>query len=307
MSDDEIRYVYIMGRAHSGTTILDCLLDNIKGIQGCGELAVGLPRLSDAPGDLPPGALSFWEQVRTDYKSQNHDIEWDEAVRAIYRHAHVSNLLATWMKSQDTPMIKKVVKSTIFISQSIRNISKNSVVVDSSKELSRGILLSRFVEDAKIIHLVRDPIKVAASTLHRIRNRHGFRFMRRNFKSKLLEPLFIATCSIGWLTGNYICEVAKSKYPGKFLTVKFEDLFFNFDRTLQKIGQYIGKDTKGLRSSIEKSESIRVGSQISGNKILEKDEISFRRTEKRRLPDLYKTMCNFITMPLLKKYGYRKR
>ena len=306
MSGDEIRYVYIMGRAHSGTTILDCLLDNIEGIQGCGELAVGLPRLSEAPDDLPPGAFSFWDQVRTDYKSQNHDIEWDEAVRATYRHAHVFNLPATWMKSQDTPMLKKVVKSAIYISQSIRNISKNSVVVDSSKELSRGILLSRFNENARIIHLTRDPTKVAASTLHRVRNRHGFRFMRRNFKSKLLEPLFIAICSVGWLVGNYICEIAKKRYQDKFLTVKFEDLTYDPDSTLRDIGKHIEKDTKGVRTSIKKSESINVGNQISGNKILDKDELFFKSTDKRRLPYFYKLICNLITMPLLKKYGYRE-
>lgn len=295
-----------MGRAHSGTTILDCLLDNIEGVQGCGELAVGLPRLSKPTGDLPPGVSPFWNQVRSDYKSQNHDMRWDEAVQAIYRHAHIFSLPATWIKPRNSPTLEKATKSTIYISRSIRNVSNNSVVVESSKELSRGILISRFIKGAKIIHLVRDPVKVVSSTLHRVRHRHGFRFMRRNFQSKFFEPIFIIICSLGWLIGNLICELAKKKYPNNFITVKFENLKGKHDTTLKKIGGHIGKDTSQIRDFIDQSDPILIGNQISGNKILENESIIFGNGSKRSLPVFYKLLCKLITSPLLKTYGYRE-
>jgi hypothetical protein len=64
MEERDITYVYIMGRPHSGTTVLDCLLDNIDGIQGCGEPVVGLPRLSETDdGSLPQGSFPLWDRV----------------------------------------------------------------------------------------------------------------------------------------------------------------------------------------------------------------------------------------------------
>ena len=225
MEKRDITYVYIMGRPHSGTTVLDCLLDNIDGIQGCGELVVGLPRLSETDdGNLPQGSFPFWDRVRSEYKSMDKDLSWSEVVQQFHRQAHISNTLKIWFTNPDSKYVNDTQKAIEYIADAIARTSGNNYIVDSSKEVTRATFPARFFSEAKLIHLVRNPEHVAASTLHRIRNRHGFRFLRRNFKSNLLEPLFVTINCLGWLIGNTICEAISHAFPDKAITLRYEDI-----------------------------------------------------------------------------------
>lgn len=306
MENSEITYVYIMGRAHSGTTVLDCLLDNVDGIQGCGELVVGLPRLSETNNDtLPPGSFPFWDQVRQKYNSTDNDLSWSEAVQQFYEQAHITNMPNTWLTSSESEYANETKKAIEAIVDAITRTSGNDYIVDSSKELTRATFLARFFPNVKLIHLVRNPEHVVASTLHRIRDRHGFRFLRRNFKSDLLEPLFVTISCLGWLIGNLICEVIKYNYPQKSITVRYEDISDNNRDEIQKIGNHIKKDISQIHNIIKEQKNISTGQKVSGNKLLEKESFIFdTKRESRGLPTIYKILCKVISLPLMVKYEY---
>jgi hypothetical protein len=306
MENRDITYVYIMGRAHSGTTVLDCLLDNIDGIQGCGEIAVGLPRLSETDdGNLPQGSFSFWDRVRSEYASDDNDLSWSEAVQRVHQQAHISKLLETWLTRHGSKYVDNTKRAIEHIADAIARTSGNDYIVDSSKELTRATFLARFFPNAKLIHLVRNPEHVAASTLHRIRNRHGFRFLRRNFKNNLLEPLFVTINCLGWLVGNAICEAISRAFPDKTITVKYEDITRNPRNQLSRIGDHIGKDMSSVYKSVEKENPISTGKKISGNALLEDESFVFdKNREPRDLPRIYNFVCRTICLPLMLRYEY---
>ena len=152
------------------------------------------------------------------------DLSWSEVVQQFHRQDHISNTLKTWFINPDSKYVNDTQKAIEYIADAIARISGNNYIVDSSKEVIRATFPARFFSEAKLIHLVRNPEHVAASTLHRIRNRHGFRFLRRNFKSNLLEPLFVTINCLGWLIGNTICEAISHAFSDKAITLRYEDI-----------------------------------------------------------------------------------
>ena len=71
-------YIYITGRGHSGSTILDILLGNSSQIASVGELLAGLSRADQ--GACSCGATmsdcGFWREVRS--RAEAEGITWDE-------------------------------------------------------------------------------------------------------------------------------------------------------------------------------------------------------------------------------------
>ena len=79
-------YVYIMGRGHSGSTILDIILGSSAAVESLGELVSGLGRC--AAGEQcscgsPMRECVFWCEVRRRFEAQGYG--WDEFVVPLAR------------------------------------------------------------------------------------------------------------------------------------------------------------------------------------------------------------------------------
>ena len=301
------KYVYIMGRGHSGSTVLDCLLDNVEGVQGVGETVVGLKKGFCADGDegRERKVAAFWNRVNEVCEDET-DMEWAEVVEAYREQAHPAKFPKTLLADQETEFIARTVRSVRRVYESVLQVSGADIVVDSSKEVTRALLIAKHFEEGFIIHLVRDPIKVLASDLDRIVNKGKFRFLRKSYDTEGREYLFAFLTCVNWMVGNLLCEVVKLYCGDRCMTVRYEDLRRKPGRTLERIGDRLGIDVAGVVENTERRVPMSTGIGLNGNRMRRGScEFVFDPgSSQREWPSGYEKMCRLVTYPLLKKYGY---
>lgn len=304
---ERARLVYIMGRGHSGSTVLDGLLGSAGGIEGLGELVAGLGR---EEGRCGCGAsirrCGFWAEVRERYEGETDTGDWGDAVTATRSQAHVSRFLRTLLADENDPELVALARKTQTLVSSAASAAGADLVVDSSKEISRGLFLSRFVPRTRLVHLVRDPTRVAASTLERVRGQSGFVFLRRRYRNRRAEPIFMALSAVGWLVGNLMAEIVRLRGDGEVLRVRFEDLCEDPSRELRRIGDFIGTDLTGLAERVAAGESLRTGHVIAGNRMRHRETFVFEpeRAAGRHLPWYHAALVWLITWPLVLVYRF---
>jgi hypothetical protein len=172
-------FIYIMGRGHSGSTILDLLLGNASQVQSVGEFISGVDRY-DALCSCGQKFrdCDFWKCVRRWFE-ETTKISWDEGAGSLKRQAHVKRFLATLLSRSGSADVAKIRVINDALSEAIALVSGKPYVLDSSKEFTRALFFARFIPEVKIIHLVRHPERVLASDFWRIKRGDGFKFLRR--------------------------------------------------------------------------------------------------------------------------------
>lgn len=301
------RIVYVMGRGHSGSTLLDSLLGAASTAFGVGELAAGMRRY-DQPCSCGEsiGDCTVWTSIRRRFEV-TMSLGWDEAGCIIEQQARVQHFVEGWFARPEGSEVERLVHLTRQMLAAIADESGASVVIDSSKEISRGLFLAKFVPEARLVHLVRNPEDMLASTLERIRSGVGFRFMRRTYRRSWLEPLFIAIGSIGWLVGNVLAELAASHAgTSRSLRLRYEDLCADAPTELRRLGRFAGLDLTDVVDAVQSGASLPLGHKLAGNRLLGTGGLRFdpSRASDRRLPFAYVILNRLITWPLMIRYGY---
>src|SRR5215217_2008368 len=176
-------YIYIMGRAHCGSTILGIILGGGAAMEGVGELVSGLERYATRQETCscgaPMHACGFWTEVRQRFEAEGHD--WAELARASRRQTDIRAWLRTWLADPDDPARLRLAVMTQALARAVTGASGKPHLIDSNKETTRALFLLKYVPEARVIHLVRDPRAVQQSHYWRIRAGRGFHFMRRKF------------------------------------------------------------------------------------------------------------------------------
>jgi hypothetical protein len=298
-------YIYVMGRGHSGSTILDLLLGNAKEIQSVGELISGVDRYDSlcACGQSFKDC-EFWKRVRREFE-QRTKISWDIAARSLKRQAHVRSLLRTLLSRSGSAWISELRIINTEIAHAIRSSSGRSAVMDSSKEFTRALFLCRHVPEAKIIHLVRHPKSLLASHYWRISRGDGFRFLRHTYKSKLMAPLFLTVSAGAWVLGNLLGELVRLIAPSRVLLVHYEDLCVEPSQELLAIAKFLDADLSEAIRKIEAREPLAIGHSLAGNRIRRKAEVRFDPGRgERPLQWWYALLAKAVCWPLMLRYGY---
>lgn len=301
------KYVYITGRGHSGSTVLDCLLDNVEGVQGVGETVVGLKKKFCAGGDggRERKVAAFWNRVKEVCENEA-DVDWAEIVDAYREQAHPAKLPKTLLADRETELIARTVRSVRRVYESVRQVSGAETIVDSSKEVVRALLIAKHLEDGFIIHLVRDPIEVLASDLDRIVNKGKFRFLRKSYDTEGREYFFAFLTCVNWVVGNMLCEVVKLYCGDRCMTVRYEDLRREPGRTLERIGDRLGIDVGKVVENVEQRVPMSTGIGLNGNRMRRgsREFVFDPGPSQREWPSRYERMCRLVTYPLRRKYGY---
>ena len=81
-------------------------------------------------------------------------------------------------------------------------------LLDSNKETARGLFLLRYMPQARVIHLVRDPRGVLRSHYWRVAQGRDFRFMDRHHSSGRMGPFWLVVAAASWTVGNALREAA---------------------------------------------------------------------------------------------------
>lgn len=301
------RYVYVVGRGRSGSTVLDCILDNVEGVQGMGETVVGLSEDLDALGAGQRGerVASFWRRVRRRIQHRRGEEGWSKTIDAYTDQAHPSRFLYTLFSDASDEYIQRTLRSVEDVYEAVRDVSGAEVVVDSSKEVTRGVLLARHLEGCHLIHLVRNPLSVLASNLRKMEAKGEFRFLRRNWDSDGKEFFFVILTCMNWMVGNLLCEVLK-RHTDEVTTVRLEDLKDAPAETLRIIGRRIGVDVEEVVRKVENGVPMSTGIGLRGNRMRRSNtEFVFDPSDStRELPVSYSILCRAITSPLRVLYGY---
>lgn len=298
--------VYILGRGHSGSTVLDALLGNAKEIESVGELVSGIDRFKSLCScHVSFRKCVYWQHVRR-YFEEESGLDWTTGVKPIKRQAHVKNFLKYLFMGKNSTAIQKTGELNRILVDSISHAANKQCVVDSSKEVTRALFLLRTFDNVKVVHLIRNPERIAASDLHRIQDGTGFKFLRRVFYNQRLAPLLLALTSINWLIGNLLAELIRLLFPHQVLRIRYEDICRDPEQQLESIARFIGRDLTSVTQAVEKSQPLPIGHNIGGNRMRLAGNFVFdpRAGRKRPLPPHYTLMVRLITLPLLLFYGY---
>jgi hypothetical protein len=268
MNKHSFSIIYITGRGHSGSTILDLLLGNSENIESVGELLSGMGRPDD---DCSCGykiaSCPFWSEVRKNTMEKFNDkINWNEIVELSHYFGHITRLpLLIFGVRRDKERICQQYTYSLF--EVIAEISKKRIIVDSSKEITRGYFLVKNFSNVKLIHLIRNGEEILASQLYRMKERGSYRFLRRNLPAKYFHGLFMFLTTVTWVIGNLIIEIIRLFNRDKLLRVRYEDLCSSPDDELRRIGKFMNCEMESVIEKIKNRQKISIGHNIAGNKI----------------------------------------
>lgn len=287
--------IYIMGRGHSGTTILDLLLGDCPNICGVGELIPGIERFDSETCSCSQKVTNceFWQGVQKDFDAS--DFTWSDTTK-LTQQAHLFKFPSTLISS--TRRLKSLAQINWQLTQSIAVQSDCDFVVDSSKEATRGLLLARAC-DAKVIHLVRSPYEIVESNLNRFDAGKPFRLLRRNYHNPKLRYLFISISALGWTVGLLLSFIVGFFCKRNFLRIFYRELYSNPSSTMTTISKFLDTDMSSVIDKIESKQPLSVTHRIAGNRIRFDDCVVFRATRsKRRLNWLETVLVTLFTWPL---------
>jgi hypothetical protein len=307
MTSSVKRYVYIMGRGHSGSTVLDALLGNADNARGVGELVMGIDGTYPCSCGKEVEDCSFWSEVRRKYETEVADeMSWEEAAHHIADRANVLQYLPVLTARRSAKWVRQLQKSIRNVVDSVSQASGYPIIVDSSKEISRGLFLSLYFPDARIVHIVRDPVRMLASDLHRLRDGTGLVLFRRTFQSQTFAPLIIAASAFSWVVGNLLCETVAQIAPEKVMRVRYEDLCRDPDAELSRIARFTGLQLDSVIKSVQRNETLSIDHKLAGNRMAKKGEFVFQpgRSQGREISPGIRRIGRMITYPLAKRYGY---
>lgn len=304
--------VYIMGRPHSGSTILDIGLNNSAAIESVGELVSGI-RNETQGAVCACGATildcPYWQKVREAFPAVGGKA-WAEARDRSVVQAHVRNLWRTLTAPRGAADLRFLGQASAEIAAAIKIVSGKPHMLDSSKEPTRGLMLLRFCPDARVIHLVRDPRRSVASHYWRFKKMGGyFHFLRRKYYMPRMLLPFMMAAAASWTAGNLICELGRWMAPGRVLRVRYEDLCDQPAAEFTRIAAHLGVCLDDLLAKLEQRAPLTIGHNLGGNQIRHDKQVVFNPEKGRahELPGWLEALTFLFCWPLMLAYGYRGR
>jgi hypothetical protein len=300
--------VYIMGRPHSGSTILDLLLGNGREVCGIGQL------VSDIHRPLNPCACEaricdcpFWRQVRSRVEARGFD--WERGGQALVDQAHVRRFWSTWWAADDDPGMRRLAEASRAIAQAVTEVSGKRLMLDSSKEPTRALLLMRYLPEARFIRLVRDPRSAVASHYWRLQ-KGFFHFLRRTYPARPGGPFFLMLAAASWTVGNLLHELVARRDPRRVVVVRYEDLRERPMEAVRHIGAALGIDVSDIVDKLGRGDELALGHIIGGNEIRLEKGLRFdpqKQDRRPALPRWVELMTVAMCWPLMLRYRYPLR
>lgn len=305
-------FVYIMGRPHSGSTILDIGLGNSAAIESVGELVSGIrneTRGAVCACGATIEACDYWRRVRHAFTALGGG-SWEEARDRSVAQAHVRRLWRTLTASRHARDMRFLGQASAAIAKAVSAVAGKPHLLDSSKEPTRGLMLLRFCPEARVIHLVRDPRRSVASHYWRFKKQGGyFHFLRRKYHMPRMLVPFMLVAAASWTLGNLICELGRWIAPGRVVRVRYEDLCDQPEVELRRIAALLGVSLDDLLPKLARQEPLAIGHNLGGNQIRHDKQVIFNpeKGHTQDLPGWLEALTFAVCWPLMLAYGYRAR
>lgn len=302
-----IPVLYIGGEGRSGSTILERSLQKHEQLAGVGELGAiwgkgFFENVTCTCGDAFQDC-HFWTRVlqntfgnlttlkaRYFYEMQRNllrGIKYPDWVRSFYQSSEFKKHKQKWNR----------VVSTLY--REILNAAGASVIVESSKSLSRALYMAKNLDlNVYVVHLIRDPRGVVYSFYHRPKQLPEYRDKSVQFTRK--SPL---SRSLAWTAKNSIWELSR-KYFTDYRRLRYEDFVQNPEFLTESLTQWVLGGSRNWRTG---HRSFGGWHSVSGNPVRFEDTPSTIKLDdewKKKLPIHERWLVTFLTAPLMARYGY---
>ena len=158
IKDNSIKVIYIAGNGHSGSTLLDIVLGTNRDCFSAGELTFItrdsiMEEYCSCNKKIPD--CDLWSEIINKWNStRNISLEEYKSLRNKYER-NKTTLRTLVNKIRPSRKFQQYCEATLQLFQAIQEVTKCSVIVDSSKSPQRIAVLSRIV-DIMVLHICRD-------------------------------------------------------------------------------------------------------------------------------------------------------
>jgi len=208
--------LYIAGRGNSGSTLLDIVLSQLLDFRSCGELLSGVYRLDTQPCSCgqPMNECSEWMPV--DEKNQEDNKQLFDGIRNRGKFSKIPE--AVFNRKAHKVSLKNEQEYLLTL------CGERGGLVDSSKEISRSIYLSRGPSQACIVHLIRNPVALIVSARRRVATGKVIKINRRDYHwpTPLLFILDIFVCT-AWVVSSALLYILNSRNRKRYCIIDYDD------------------------------------------------------------------------------------
>lgn len=302
---DEPTVAYVVGRGHSGSTILGLVLGGAGDVIDIGEVVEGLIPGPYAKWPDPSLDDPFWSRVRADFEKRTGR-SWRSAAEEIYQQARVHNLPRTLLAPRRSVWLRHLRETNREFFASISRVAGRAVIAESSKEVTRCILLARAFPRTRVIYLIRHPHEVVASDLYHVKKGGRLKLLRRQIAFEHGRPLLTLLVSARWLIGSLLAELACLVARRRVFRLRFEDLLSDPERELARLAAFVGFDAAPVAARIRDDRPLLSGPSLGGNRGVRqaRESVLDRKPRDRPLERSTAVLTTAVCWPLQLAYGY---
>lgn len=300
------KLIYIMGHSRSGSTIFDIMLSNSKGVVGVGELTNleknGWQNDEYCSCGKKVNSCDYWSNVKSMVDNDSFGgIEGIIKLKASVEGR--KELLNSYIKKNQADCIIESYKEyNSMLLDSISKLAESDVIVDSSKLPSRALFLSLLDDfDVYILHIVRDPRAVCWSLAKPYK-----KDISSGVQRDMLGKPIIRTIR-SWLGNAILSMRVKRHAKAKYLLVNYDRLIKNTKDVLAEISNLTDHDFSDVFKMISADQEFSTFHTVAGNRLrmAEKIKLSYDDSWKKNLSYFEKALVTTLTLPFLKKFGFR--
>lgn len=303
-------YLYIAGRGHSGSTIIDAALGQSSQILSVGELVSGLSRYPDEICSCGEAVCecSFWRSVDDSLRDASYESGMAGIAQILFPRAKVTHFplaLKNLILERSDPTVAAA--DDIIMKKLLLNKLTASILLDSSKEITRCAELLAASRSNRAIFLTRHPVGVCNSYRKRINAGTPLKIFRKKIalpkKFALLSDIFVSLTWTIWLLFMYLIKLCR---PKQVIFCRYEDFLTDNSKFIFSLSEFLALDLSDI--SLVDQEVIDIGHNIGGNEFRHKAEIRFQKNSDplQYITFATRAVCFLICWPgyLLRRYGW---
>ena len=273
MGPKPIRVLYLLGAARSGSTVLSAILGTHPEITAVGELSRLTLDVKGEPRVCSCGELIWqcerWHQVREDWTPRLEPWtinDYTHTLAQYSRPAQAPRLL--WAQKRVSPVLQALLDSTLSLLESTQRAFRRSIIVDSSKSLTRALMYSMIPNlDLRIVHLIRDV--------------RGFVWSQSKRRPRSSDTGLATGLALGralwlgtrWNLTNLSCEWAATRADRPRMKLRYEAFVTSPRTTLLPLGEFMGVDLKSVVEHVEGGREVDFAHLVSGSLIRHSDPV----------------------------------
>jgi hypothetical protein len=306
-----VKVLFILGTARSGSTIIDNILNEVDGFFSVGEVRFLWERILQSRWcgcGRPFEECPIWSVVlhKASGVLEGSKLDVEEIVRWQRENLRVRHTWRLLRASQSLPThhasLDSLRRVTEAVYSSVSEVTGARVIIDSSKRSSDAALLHLLPSvSAYFLHLVRDPRAVAYS-----RERPKMNPDRATpGQMDVRGPVNSALSWTGW---NLTAEVVTRRYgSSRSIELRYEDFTAKPAESIRRILHLMDEDGVELPFTSERTVQLRGNHTVSGNPArFTTGPITIREDDEwlGQMSSAHKMAVTFLTLPLMLRYGY---